>query len=1107
MNVTNSSFIDTAAAQGGAINIECTKLVHVILQEDIFTGNAAIRGDAGAVFINVSASGSTNPKDRINDKLELNYNHQSGKLLHRNTSKARFTYIHNTCSRNWNFNAIKASVQVRHSTLTKWASLEDGEELMASLFDTEGFENINKIIVSIKNSLFSSNSASGFGGALNFFEEGNRTRVASQVTIERSTFTNNSAFEGGAICAIGASSKSILVLEQVIMESNSAINDGGAAAIAILTLKVRNCRLLRNSVYGNGGVFGTFDINTLEVVDTLFVSNSAPFLGGGAIYIQPSNIFFNSILIINTTFENCSAMGGGAVFLQQGRNLSLVIKQSRFVKNRSRKFSGGALFISLPLDEQNNPGCMKETFSSSSQSDEAQKYPSWNYKSYVVIEDTTFEENTARVGGAVYLTFGKTVFQNCRFVDNFAALQGGHIYTEAGSASLIIQDSSFLQTRKELHMGIMNYFQSSFVHAESSGALNISNTTIDARPYSSGNPLVKVENGRLVDVGRDNLTEFYCPVGSGMKVIHITEQFTTQFNNTLCKIEVTALQFSCLTCKGNFYSLQRGHALGSLKLPGFQCLPCPFGANCTRNILAKRNFWGFQEQSSPPTLRFTMCPVGYCIPPPESNFPEYNGCQGNRSGELCGNCSKGFTETLYSNQCKPSHRCSDSWFWLVALVYLSLMALYFTFKPPVVPWIKRQILWFKENTPDDQDNNFDKGYLKILFYFYQAANLLLVSKYLPYPNKGNFIEPIVGVFNFKVLSKRLICPFPGLTAITKQLFSASHVFGTFAMICAFYVLHRGIQRIRSRGVPSAGPYIGGILQTLLLGYTALATVSFSLLRCVPIGSERRLFYDGTIVCFQWWQHILIAFVCIYVFPFVFVLLWGSYKLYSGTLSVEKFLLACFFPLPSIIYWLSVSFSRVLGYPVNDHLSPSQFSKNFVERVLYDSFKKPEGGRKLTLSWESVMIGRRLILVMMKTLISDPLPRLLIMSLFCFLFLLHHVVVQPFRDSTANTVETISLLFIAVIATVNVFFASFLSLAVPLNDHFSSWWNVLHGVESVILCLVPAGLGLLLVTAILSQLCRLAVVVCRVIWKFCWICFRSWYINQEEEVKPLLGPVS
>ncbi|XP_078372219.1 uncharacterized protein LOC144655908 isoform X1 [Oculina patagonica] len=330
------------------------------------------------------------------------------------------------------------------------------------------------------------------------------------------------------------------------------------------------------------------------------------------------------------------------------------------------------------------------------------------------------------------------------------------------------------------------------------------------------------------------------------------------------------------------------------------------------------------------------------------------------------------------------------------------MALYFTFQPPIVSRIKRQILWFKENEQADQENTFDKGYLKILFYFYQAANLLFVSRSSQYLLKASLIDPLVGFFNFKLLSSRLICPFPSLTVVTKQLFSASHVFGTMLMIYFFYILHWKIQKFRGQKVPSVGPYVGGVLQTLLPGYTTLASVSFNLLRCVPIGLERRLFYDGNVVCFQWWQYILIAFVCLFVIPFVFVLLWGSYKLYGGTLSVGKFLLACFFPLPSLIYWLFVYFSRALGYPVNGHSTPCQVTRNSAERVLYDSFKRPEDGGKLSLSWESIMIARRLVLIMIKTFVSDPLPRLLIMGLFCVVFLLHHVVAQPFRDSIANS---------------------------------------------------------------------------------------------------------
>ena len=47
-------------------------------------------------------------------------------------------------------------------------------------------------------------------------------------------------------------------------------------------------------------------------------------------------------------------------------------------------------------------------------------------------------------------------------------------------------------------------------------------------------------------------------------------------------------------------------------MPGFDCLICPFGANCSQNIVAKYNFWRFEESHLPPVLKVTICPPGYC---------------------------------------------------------------------------------------------------------------------------------------------------------------------------------------------------------------------------------------------------------------------------------------------------------------------------------------------------------------------------------------------------------------------------------------------------------------------------------------------------------------
>ena len=253
---------------------------------------------------------------------------------------------------------------------------------------------------------------------------------------------------------------------------------------------------------------------------------------------------------------------------------------------------------------------------------------------------------------------------------------------------------------------------------------------MDAKPYREATFLILVRNSRLIDLGNNNLTMIYCPVGSQIQIVNFTDQVTTQVSSTPCSINVTTMEVTCSACEGNSYSLQRGVALGYLIEPGFKCFPCPFAANCSQNIIATPNFWGFEEQVSPPALKFTMCPLGYCRPPNRTDYPEYNGCQGNRSGELCGQCGDAYTETLFSTNCRPSHECNDYWFFPAASLYVLVMALYFTFMPPIVHWIKHQILWFKTYEEANEEENFDRGYLKIVFY--QVADIVFVASSSPH---------------------------------------------------------------------------------------------------------------------------------------------------------------------------------------------------------------------------------------------------------------------------------------------------------------------------------------------------------------------------------------
>ena len=1046
LNISKSSFVNTSAAVGGAISIECATIDCVSLNQNNFTSNTASMG-GGALYIKAVKA--------------------SVKLRH-----SAFT---NCKTKNVGGSGVLIDTSLKSLTGTVGNDLLLTVEscrfercVLTSSHDSGGSVAVfykSQIAINISNSNFiSSENGAVILRSWPYLSEStgnNGSMKSSYVRIQNSRFFENN----GVVLPlyIYVNDQSIVTFLYVSMESNTVYGYrggrvvGGAASIQSGNLTIQQCQFLKNRAYFNGSGALFVNVNLLNITDSFFDDNRAVSFSG---YAGALSLAAMSAVIFNTTFNNCSATYGGAIWAYSCGKIT--IKKSQFVENNvgeqdPKKGAGGGA-----------------TFSQDSQ---------------VTFEETMFQRNTGVLGGAVYLQNGGVTFKNCYAVDNFAVAQGGFLYLAYGVKNVVIQDSVLNQTKTELRKSLFSYKKASFISGHSLEVLTIHNTTMEATPYDSNGPLLLVTNVTVMDFGKDNSTSLNCPAGSKMEILNYT---LGDKDNSPC-----FWQFTCSPCAENSYSLQRGRAVGVHAVPGFQCLPCPFGANCSQNIIAKPNFWGFKEQTTPPTLKFTICPVGYCSPPNETEFPKYNGCQGNRTGKLCGHCSDAYSETLYSTTCRSLNECNDYWFWPLSLIYVSLIAFYLTFKPPITPWIMRQIKWFKTHETGDEERNSDEGYVKIIFYFYQAADLLLASNTSLVFVEGKLKDILVGVFNFRqsFSSNGLICPFPGLTVVTKQLFSAYQVFGTSLMVGVLYSLHRGAQRCRGKEAPSFSPYMAGILQTMLLGYKTLASVSFNLLRCVPIGSEKRLFLDGNLVCFLWWQYILIALVFAFFVPFVFVLFWACYKLHNGSLSVAKFLLACCFPLPFLLYWLILFLLCIKRNAAHVDSATRKMSKRSVEMTLFGCFKTPSEGSTLSLGWESVMIGRRLILILFKTFVSDPMPRLLIMSFLCVLFLLHHAISQPFRDITANNLETISLLSLVLLGMANMFFASFVSLAVPLTDHFQFWWRFWQVVETVILCAVPAIFGIFVIAAALSLVIRF-LVAC-----FGWCCSK---LKRSEEIRPLLS---
>lgn len=152
----------------------------------------------------------------------------------------------------------------------------------------------------------------------------------------------------------------------------------------------------------------------------------------------------------------------------------------------------------------------------------------------------------------------------------------------------------------------------------------------------------------------------------------------------------------------------------------------------------------------------------------------------------------------------------------------------------------------------------------------------------------------------------------------------------------------------------------GFILSLLFTYQKLATTSFSLLNCVPVGDDLVLYIEGTVVCYRSWQYLVIAYVCICIGPFCLVLLIGPGLLKDGLIPLKQFFCACLLPLPFLVYWLSVRFRLKGQRPVRARSRGEQLSAEAqaVINVLQGPFKCTESRLLGPLCGAGVVIGRR-----------------------------------------------------------------------------------------------------------------------------------------------------
>ena len=706
-----------------------------------------------------------------------------------------------------------------------------------------------------------------------------------------------------------------------------------------------------------------------------------------------------------------------------------------------------------------------------------------NTKFRTIINNTEFRNNS---GGDTcileLLGVYATEIQNCNFTDNFGGVVSSHIRIFPGKLTFwnnIFYQSAESQVLYDVGGKSKDLVAfSGFLAVTQSESVEIRNSSFILDPFSAEGKAIVVVEGAGEGI-LDDSVQIASPINTKLNMRRL--QTYTRHEGVTKEL----VWISTERCPLGTYSIRRGKQSGYSAKELVNCYRCPVGGNCSSSLAAQPNFWGYPVNKD--SVSYQLCPEGYCCLPSIDNKCSYDntsylhsGCQDNRTGILCGQCKQNFTEGLFTTECVRAKDCTHSWYLVVFLPLTFLFALYLVEKPPVFEWVGKQLKWLiprcaEENDQESVSPNY--GFLKIIFYFYQVAGVLTVSSYgVEHLLRNEIVLPVTNLFNLKLYANTnwKICPWPIFTPLLKTVFQLVTVMTIFFWIPVLYLLHSGLNKSRKREptFPPPGPYLGAVLEIMLLGYSAVAGTIAQLLRCVSIQEVHRWYYDAQYVCWnQWWQIAAIAVIVLYLFPFILWLFVGSVLLYRAKISGKKFLLAIILPLPYFIFYLIVVLTERADYQEISSTagtdSPTSIRASLHE-VLCGPFREPQDDQSNGgIFWESILIGRRFLLIGIGGLLLEyALMRSVCLTILCLAYLLHHIYWMPFAHSWVNVTEIVSLATLVVIGVLNVGLASAGSDVSGINEPY---FSIFLTSEAILLGVVPIVFAVYLILALLSKI--------------------------------------
>lgn len=153
----------------------------------------------------------------------------------------------------------------------------------------------------------------------------------------------NQADKGGGLFSSNVPSGQNLVLENVFLESNTALVAGGGLFLQESHALMTGCKINDNQAVGadGGGIYGY--VSSVTMAECAIIGNQSAFWGGGLVSLFGEGVTMQNTVVASNTAE----VTGGGLSIFYGENAKLDLLNTTIVDNTAVQGWGGGIYVAV----------------------------------------------------------------------------------------------------------------------------------------------------------------------------------------------------------------------------------------------------------------------------------------------------------------------------------------------------------------------------------------------------------------------------------------------------------------------------------------------------------------------------------------------------------------------------------------------------------------------------------------------------------------------------------------------------------------------------------------------------------------------------------------